>query len=189
MGVSFALYHGFTTSPARHISISQKTVTPALKKTQTKPKPSPWQREWLRSIYWSIKAETNTQQLGEQGRAYLIAGFMREKSGRRIWLQSSTVATVSEWQSSPAPPEEKEGEENYRPGCQFTLISQCSRALQVIKYSTYYFISSLAPQVAHFLVLKRFGTNPIILHTSYSHSLNHCGRQGVSKAMSLQTGI
>lgn len=53
----------------------------------------------------------------------VFAGFVREKSGRRVWLQRSAFATVFQEQSSLAPPEEKKGRQNYRHGSQFYSLT------------------------------------------------------------------
>ena len=103
------LFHNFSCLTDKYLKAWRALPLPWKKKTPN-PKTSPWQREWLRLFYWSIKAETNAQQSTEQGRASLIAGFVREKSGRRVQLQCWAATTVSEEQRSLVLPKQKEGD-------------------------------------------------------------------------------
>lgn len=57
------------------------------------------------------------------GKSWLIAGFIREKSGRRVGLQHSAFTMVFEEESSLAPAEEKEGDQNYGYRSQFYSLT------------------------------------------------------------------
>lgn len=66
------LFHNFSCLTDKYLKAWRPLPLPWKKQNKTpKPKTSPWQREWLCLVYWSIKAETNVQQLRAQGRACL----------------------------------------------------------------------------------------------------------------------